>query len=110
MPTSSLQRQCDALKQVIKNSTIRLVCPICLQGFPRNDRLYSHFREKEDDTHQGLTKRKSDFPTFLLCYQVSLGALIPAEGIPIDSGCFDIFFVVENYGKDTEESLPRVSS
>ncbi|KAL2859995.1 uncharacterized protein BJX67DRAFT_334960 [Aspergillus lucknowensis] len=101
MSTSSLQREYNTLKQIIKNSTIRLVCPICLRGFPRSDKLYDHFREKEDETHQGLNMRNSDFSTFLFCYQESLGDhYIPPERITLGSECFDIFFVIENYRKD----------
>jgi hypothetical protein len=113
MSTSNLQRQNDALKQIIKNSTIRVVCPICFQGFPRNDKLYKHFREQKDDTHHALDKRTTDFSTFLSCYQVSLGAFIPAESLANNPRCFDVLFVIENLGNGTEESqffLPSVST
>ncbi|KAA8652762.1 uncharacterized protein ATNIH1004_001667 [Aspergillus tanneri] len=100
---SGFQRQCDTLKRIIQNSSIRLICPQCLRGFPRSDALYRHFREQEDDIHKGLDMRDTDHKTFLSCYQTAIGASIPAVELPIGVKCFEVLFVVEHYREDVEK-------
>ncbi|KAA8652773.1 hypothetical protein EYZ11_011439 [Aspergillus tanneri] len=99
---ASVQRQCDTLKEIIHKSSIRFIFPQCLQGFPRSDLLYRHFRAEEDEVHAGLSVRDTDFKRFLSCYQKALRASIPAEKLPFDSKRFDVLFIVQHYGQDTE--------
>jgi hypothetical protein len=102
---ASSQRKVETLKKIIQNSSIDLVCPLCLKGFPRPDPLYRHFREQGDDTHAGLHKRKSkkqsDMEEFLTCYRESVKASVAVEDMPLDSHCFAVDFVVEHYGEHT---------
>jgi hypothetical protein len=100
--STPFERKYNTLEQIVQKTAVRVVCPQCLRGFSRADLLYSHFRAETDDIHQGLAARKSDFDTFLSCYQKSLKCLMLAENLPQGQACFDISFVVENYGKDPE--------
>ncbi|KAA8652769.1 uncharacterized protein ATNIH1004_001674 [Aspergillus tanneri] len=109
---SGLQRQCDVLKRIIQKSSMRLICPQCLRGFPRSDTLYRHFREQQDDIHKGLDMRDTDHNTFLSCYQTAIGASISAVELPIGFKCFEVLFVVEHYGEDVEkhQRIPPVTT
>ncbi|KAL4891347.1 hypothetical protein BDV59DRAFT_67572 [Aspergillus ambiguus] len=98
---ASSQRRVETLKRIIQVSSIHFVCPICLKGFSRSDLLYRHFRKQEDNTHAGLAKRtskkQSEVEEFLICYRQSLNTSVAVEGIPLDSHCFNVDFVVEHY-------------
>ncbi|EAW11449.1 uncharacterized protein ACLA_091470 [Aspergillus clavatus NRRL 1] len=98
-----LEKQLSACKVIIQKSTLRVVCPQCLQGFPRADFLYRHFKTEGDDIHKGLSMRKVDFKKFLDCYQEALGALVPAEKLRYGFECFEVMFVVEHYANDAEK-------
>lgn len=104
MSTSNVERQYNTLKEVVKNSTINLVCPQCLRPFSRADVLYRHFRETEDGTHQGLAMRRQDFSKFFLHYKNAMNCLILPDDLPRDQRCFEVTFVVENYHKNVEVS------
>lgn len=100
---SCLQRQNETFKEIIKNSSIRLLYPQCLRGFPCSDSLYRHFREQQDDIHEGLGIRDRGHNTFLSCYQAALRAPIPSIELPIGPQCFEVLFIDEYYGEDAEE-------
>lgn len=120
--TAPLERRVDTLKKIIQASWIDFVCPICLKGFPRSDRLYDHFRKQGDEAHArpgerpakeqwetrmhaGLAKRTSrkqwDIEEFLTCYRQSVRTSVAVEDIPPNSCCFDVNFVVEHYRENT---------
>ncbi|RAL06789.1 uncharacterized protein BO97DRAFT_357971 [Aspergillus homomorphus CBS 101889] len=107
---SSLEMQLSAFKVIIQKSTIRVVCPQCLQGFPRANVLYRHFKTEKDNIHMGLSMRKVDFEKFLDCYQEALGASIPAEKLHYGFDCFEVKFVVEHYANDAEKVQMNTSS
>ncbi|OGM39393.1 hypothetical protein ABOM_012144 [Aspergillus bombycis] len=99
---ASLQRQLDTLLKIVKQTSKRFICPECLQGFPRSEVLYCHFRKQKDNIHQGLDMRNTDYKTFLLCYQKALKASIPAEKLPQGPQCFALAYIVEHYEEDAE--------
>ena len=103
---SSLQRQNDTLKRIIEKSSIKLICPRCLQGFPRSDSMYKHFQKQQDIIHNGLGMRSRDNDKFVECYQIALKSSIPSEKLPRDSKCFEVLFIVEHYGEG--EYIPPV--
>ncbi|PYH75400.1 hypothetical protein BO82DRAFT_324134 [Aspergillus uvarum CBS 121591] len=106
----NLEKQLRAFQVIIQKSTIRVVCPQCLQGFPRADVLYRHFKTEGDNIHKGLSMRKVDFKKFLDCYQEALGASVPAEKLRYGFECFEVMFVVENYANDAERARLNISS
>ncbi|KAH8430200.1 uncharacterized protein LDX57_007869 [Aspergillus melleus] len=99
---ASPQKKEETLKKIIQNSSIRFICPLCLKGFPRGDVLYRHFREQQDDKHAGLGKRtskkKADIDSFFACYQELVRTPMAAESIPPGPNCFEVDFVVKNFG------------
>ncbi|PYH75345.1 hypothetical protein BO82DRAFT_411182 [Aspergillus uvarum CBS 121591] len=107
---ASLEKQLSAFKVIIQKSAISVVCPQCLQGFPRSDVLYRHFKTEKDNIHRGLSMRKSDFKQFLACYQEALGASISAEKLRYGYKCFEVMFVVEHYANDAEKVQMNSSS
>jgi hypothetical protein len=94
---SDFERKHDTLLKIVRNSTIRLACPQCLKGFPRSDKLYSHFRCEPDDIHKGLALQHKDFENFVKSYQEALRSLIPTTQIPSDWRAFTIDFIIEHY-------------
>ncbi|OJJ66312.1 hypothetical protein ASPBRDRAFT_48967 [Aspergillus brasiliensis CBS 101740] len=119
---ASLQRRVETLKKIIQVSPIDFVCPICLRGFPRPALLYDHFRKQGEDAHAppakktakeqwememhaGLAKRTSrkqwDMEKFLTCYRQSVRTSMAVEGIPPNSHCFEVNFVIEHYSENT---------
>lgn len=100
---ADLERKLVTLRRIIQQTSIRYLCPICLKGFPRPDTLYDHFRKKKDDTHEGLSMRRTDFKRFISSYQAALGASIPAAELPFDNKCFELQYVLEHRGQDSEK-------
>ncbi|PTU22243.1 hypothetical protein P175DRAFT_0432224 [Aspergillus ochraceoroseus IBT 24754] len=100
---ADLERKNVTLRRIIQQTSIRYLCPICLKGFPRPDTLYDHFRKKKDDTHEGLGMRRTDFKRFISSYQAALGASIPAAELPLDNKCFELEYVLEHRGQDSEK-------
>ncbi|EED11655.1 conserved hypothetical protein [Talaromyces stipitatus ATCC 10500] len=108
---ASQEKQHKTLFEILSKSTIKLVCPQCLEGFPRVDRLNGHFRSMKDDIHQGLLLLRKDFKKFHDCYQRALRSSIAAEKIPQRSQeLFDFRFIVEHYGENETCGNPDMSS
>ncbi|PYH52148.1 uncharacterized protein BO96DRAFT_402260 [Aspergillus niger CBS 101883] len=104
---SRLERSFNTQSRVLQKSKIKYLCPKCFQGFSRSDVLYQHFRQKADAIHKGLDSNKSNFALFLSSYRGCMGSLIPAAKLPKAPDCFDVFFVIEHYGEETES--PNIS-
>ncbi|PYH75344.1 hypothetical protein BO82DRAFT_36507 [Aspergillus uvarum CBS 121591] len=107
---SSLQRQFNTQKAVLRQSTIKYLCPECLRGFPRPDTLYRHFQDVNDEAHKGLRSRKDDYNQFYSCYQKCLGASIPSKCLPKPPHCFELQYVIEHYGKDLDNGASTTSN
>lgn len=97
------------MKQIIQKSAIRVLCPECLQGYPRPALLYKHFRDKGDTIHEGLAAKKSDFGKFLYTYREVMGNRMLPDNLR-SQNCFEIMFVIENYRKGGPGSLPITSA
>ncbi|PYH75401.1 hypothetical protein BO82DRAFT_32797 [Aspergillus uvarum CBS 121591] len=107
---SSLQRQFNTQKEVLRQSTIKYLCPECLRGFSRPDTLYRHFQDVKDEAHRGLSLRKDDYNQFYSCYQKCLGASIPSKCLPKPPHCFELQYVIEHYGKDLDNGASTTSN
>jgi hypothetical protein len=98
-----LRQENNVLCQILEQSGLRLLCPVCLKGFPRSDALYRHFRDNTDEIHSGLDPKTHDFKRLHLCYQKAIKASVPAEELsPLTHGgkCFELRFVVQRYGNN----------
>lgn len=81
---------------MVKNG-LKLLCPECLKAFPRQDGLYKHFRQENNEIHQGLCMQRKDFQRFLNAYRQSVGWSIAPEALPSAPRCFETDFVIEHY-------------
>ncbi|KAH1544908.1 hypothetical protein KXX57_005160 [Aspergillus fumigatus] len=100
---SGLERQFATLLTIVQNYQINVVCPKCLRGFSRARTLSDHFQKEDDWIHRGLDQRKTDFKRFLTCYQLAIGASIPAQELPRGSKCFDWRYVLEHYRAESRQ-------
>lgn len=96
------QKQLNTLVKVLEESNFKFLCPNCLRGFSTSTLLYRHFRQKRDFIHQGLDLSRRDFDLFLYCYQACMGPSITATNIPSAPRCFDLPYIIQHLGEETE--------
>jgi hypothetical protein len=98
-----LRQENSVLYEILEKSGWKLLCPVCLKGFPRSDALYQHFRGITDEIHSGLDPTTHNFKRLYLCYQRAVKTLVPAEELSLlthGGKCFELQFIVQHYGNN----------
>lgn len=109
----SLRHENSILYQILEQSHIKLLCPLCLKGFPRTDSLYRHFRVTNDDIHPGLDPMADDFKRFHFCYQQAMKTSIPSKQLStLSQGgkCFEAPYIIRHYGKSSQSMAATETS
>ncbi|EED15817.1 conserved hypothetical protein [Talaromyces stipitatus ATCC 10500] len=103
---SDNSKQLEVLMKIIEQSPLRFICPKCLKGFPRGDKLNEHFRDSKDEIHQGLFINNHNSRQFHEFYQQALDLEIPFQDFQRKNRAqvFELAFILEHIRKKEPNS------